>query len=387
MIIALDEVIPYWQQAFSGMGELRPYRARTLRPADIRDADALVVRSITTVDSALLNGSSVRFVGTVSVGMDHLDLDCLASRGIRVANAAGSNARSVAEYVTATLLVLNRRKKCDLQRNSLAVIGVGNVGSRVAAMAKAMGLKVLLCDPPLRDTTGDPRYRDLQDVLEADILTFHVPLTTAGPYPTRHMVDRGLLQRLSAHQFLLNSSRGPVFDCIALKDALKSGRIAGACLDVWEKEPHADYELLELLEIGTAHVAGYSLDGKIRATRMILEQLADFGGGEARWEGSHLLPPEKTITVDPAARPDGILFSAVLSAYNILEDDARLRALSRLDPETAAAGFDRLRNEYNFRPEFAHYRIEPLSVDRDTLKILRELGFSAAEAGQSGTPA
>jgi erythronate-4-phosphate dehydrogenase len=387
MIIALDEVIPYWEQAFSGVGELRPYRARSLRPADVRDADALVVRSITTVDSALLDGSSVRFVGTVSVGMDHLDLDYLASRGIRIANAAGSNARSVAEYVTATLLVLSSRKKCHRRRNSLAVIGAGNVGSRVAAMAKAMGLEVLLCDPPLRDATGDPRYRDLHDVLEADILTFHVPLTTRGPYPTRHMVDRNLLDRLSAHQILLNSSRGPVFDCMALKDALKSGRIGGACLDVWEKEPQADYELLEFLDIGTAHIAGYSLDGKIRATRMILEQLADFLGRDARWEGSHLLPPETTIAVGAADPADGVLCSAVLSAYNILEDDARLRALSRLDSENAAAGFDRLRNEYNFRPEFAHYRIESPSLDRDTLRILRELGFSTPEAIQAGTPA
>jgi erythronate-4-phosphate dehydrogenase len=376
MIIALDEVIPYWQQAFSGLGELRPYSARKLRPADVRDADALVVRSITTVDSALLDGSSVRFVGTVSVGMDHLDLDYLQFRGIRVANAAGCNANSVAEYVTATLLVLSRRKKWDLRHKSLAVVGVGNVGSRVAAKARAMGMEVLLCDPPLRDATGDARYRDLPDVLHADLLTFHVPLTTRGPYPTRHMIDRDLLDRISPRQFLLNSSRGPVFDGEALKYALKSGRTGGACLDVWEKEPRVDYELLELVEIGTAHVAGYSLDGKIRGTRMILEQLSEFLGHDTAWDGSQLFPPTRSIVLQSAAAPNEVLCAAVLGAYDILEDDSRLRALSSLEPDTAAAGFDRLRNEYNYRPEFSHYRIESPRLDRETIRVLGDLGFS-----------
>jgi erythronate-4-phosphate dehydrogenase len=383
MILAVDEVIPYWQEAFAGFGEVRPYAAGKLRPAHIRDADAIVVRSITSVNAALLDGSNVRFVGTASIGMDHLDLDYLGSRNLFVTNAAGSNANSVAEYVVATLLVVAHRRGWNLGRKSLAVIGVGNVGSRVAEKARALGIEVMLCDPPLREATGDPRYRSLEDVLGADIITFHVPLTRTGPYPTWRMLDRGVIERLSSRSFVMNSARGAVFDNSVLRQALQSGQIEGAALDVWDDEPNVDFELLDLVDIGTGHIAGYSLDGKVRATEMILQELCRFFGIEAAWDTSHLFPSPSRIELSAGTQTaQDVVRSAVLHAYNILEDDARLRSLRPLDRASAAAEFHRQRNGYHFRPEFRHYVVEWDRKDEPTAVTLRALGFVAGTRAQ-----
>src|SRR5512136_1219353 len=166
MILAVDEAIPYWQEAFVGLGETRPFSGRKLRPVDVKDSDALVVRSVTRVDASLLDGSSVRFVGSATIGLDHFDEPYLKSRGIRYTNAAGSNANSVAEYVTAALLVVAQRKGWNLARKSIGIIGVGNVGSRVERKVQALGMQVALCDPPLRESTGDKKYGFLEDVID-----------------------------------------------------------------------------------------------------------------------------------------------------------------------------------------------------------------------------
>ena len=378
MIIAIDEIVPYAKEAFGPLGVLRFYPAGRLRAEEVRDADAMVVRTVTRVDAGLLEGSSVRFVGTASIGMDHVDLPYLRSKGIGFANAAGCNANSVAEYVTASLLVLAARQGWDLASKSLAVIGVGNVGTRVVEKARALGMTVLLCDPPLRDATGDLRYGTLEDVVDADILTLHVPLTSGGPYPTRGMIGREVLGRLRKDQFIMNSSRGPVVDGAALKQALRENRIAGAALDVWEKEPRIDFELVDRVDIATAHIAGYSLDGKVRGTAMMFEQLCRFFGLDLTWNTDFIFPPVAPIPVERGRSTLESISSAVLRAYNILEDDARLRALGTLEPEKAAREFDNLRNYYAYRPEFRHYSLSGTEADPDLTRVLRELGFQLA---------
>ncbi len=378
MILAVDEAIPYWKEAFSGLGEILTFSGRKVQAAEVRKADALVVRSVTKVDASLLDGSSVQFVGTATIGTDHLEEAYLKDRGIRYTNAAGSNANSVAEYITAALLVMAQRKQWDLATKTLAIIGVGHVGSRVLEKARALGTKVLLCDPPLRESTGDQRYRDLADVLGADILTFHVPLTKSGSYPTFHMVDRAVLERLSPRQYLLNSARGAVFDCPELKSKLSAQGLEGAVLDVWEGEPRIDYSLLDLVDIGTPHIAGYSLDGKVRGTEIILEELCRHFSISPGWDSQSVYPEPVRIRPAQGTRGQDALRSLVLQAYSILRDDSNLRALRSLMPEKARAGFDRLRNEYPLRPEFRHYLVELPPQSDGLVPALEGLGFQVS---------
>jgi erythronate-4-phosphate dehydrogenase len=375
MIIAVDEKIPYWEQAFPRAGEVRLFSARKVSAADLREADALVVRSVTRVDGNLLGGTQVRFVGTATIGMDHLDEEYLRRRGIYVTNAAGSNANSVAEHIIAALLLTAQRRQWDLARKSLAVVGVGHVGSLVVRKAACLGIDTVLCDPPLRETTGDKKYLDLEDVLDADILTLHVPLTKEGPYPTWHMFDAAVIGRLTRRQFLMNTARGAVIDNRALKEALLARAMEGAMLDVWEGEPRIDYELLRETDLGSPHIAGYSLDGKVRGTEMILEQLCRFFGANVAWDTSGIYPPVASIA--PAAgtsRMDAIR-SIVLQAFDILVPDANLRALASLAPDVAASAFDRLRTEYPLRPEFRHFEVALDKSNAELAAPLAELGF------------
>jgi len=384
MILAIDEAIPYWQQAFSGLGEIRSFSGRKVQAAEIKDADALVVRSVTRVDPALLEGSSIRFVGTATIGTDHLDEAYLKARGIHFTNAAGSNANSVAEYVSAALLVMAQRKNWNLSRKTIAIIGVGHVGSRVREKVRALGMRELLCDPPLQESTGDQNYRFLGDVLDADIMTFHVPLIKGGPYPTFHMVDAALLDRLQPQQYLMNSARGAVFDCKALKEKLVRKGIDGAVLDVWEGEPRIDYSLLDLVDIGSPHIAGYSLDGKVRGTEMIVEELCRYFSIPCQWDSRSIYPRSAQIRPAPGTSGQDAVRSVVLQAYNIHRDDSNLRALKSLPQEEARAGFDRLRNEYPLRPEFRHYIVNLPPEHAELAGTFRALGFQTAGAEQEG---
>jgi erythronate-4-phosphate dehydrogenase len=317
MIIAVDQAIPYWKEAFSPFGEIRPFSGRSWKPEDIRDADALIVRTITPVNADILEDSSVRFVGAASAGVDHVDQDYLKKKGIRFSHATGCNANAVSEYILTALHVLASRRGWELKGRSLAVIGVGNVGSRVAAKARALGMEVALCDPPLRDATGNTQYQNLDHVLGADFLSLHVPLTTDGSYPTWHMFNRKILSGLSSRQFLINSARGPVVDNIELRSALRELKISGAILDVWEEEPRVDYSLLELLDIGTPHIAGTSLDGKVRATEMIREELCRYAGIQSSWDTDAYYPDPGLIRPDRRSAGQDVILSALVQVFDI----------------------------------------------------------------------
>ena len=360
--------------AFARIGELRLFSGRSVRRADVREADALIVRSVTKVGADLLEGSSVRFVGTATIGMDHIDLDYLKARDIHVANAAGSNAKSVAEYVVAALLETAEVKGWRLSGKPIAVIGVGHIGSLVEKMAAALGMEVLLCDPPLRESTGDKRYRFLDDVLGADVLALHVPLTTEGRYPTWHMIDGGVLQRLSPRQYLINTARGAVVCGSELKRALRERRIEGAILDVWEGEPRIDYDLLDLIDPGTPHVAGSGLDGKVCGTAMVLEALCRFFGIQERWDSRGIFPQPQRLRPQGGVEGQSAVRSVVLQAYDIRRDDARLRALKGMPEDAAAESFDGLRIDSPLRREFTHFVVE-LAGESSLASMFKALGF------------
>ncbi|MBN2243418.1 MAG: 4-phosphoerythronate dehydrogenase [Acidobacteria bacterium] len=384
MIITVDEAIPYWEEAFSGLGEVRPFSGRLLNKEAIRDADALIVRTITRVDASILEGSAVRFVAAASAGIDHVDLTYLRSRGIGFGYAPGSNADSVSEYIATALCVFASRRNWRLKDKSVAVIGVGNVGSRVVGIARALGMEVLLCDPPVRDLTHDPEYKNFNDILGADFLSFHVPLVKDGPYPTFHMLDGKILDGLSPGRVCINASRGAVFNNKDLRAALHRKKIEGAILDVWEDEPRIDYSLLNLVDIGTPHIAGSSLDGKIRATEMVCKALHDFYGIPSPWSGDSLYP--NPVPIRPGKRLAGqdALLSVLLQAYNILDDDRNLRRLAGSAPlSEAGKGFDRLRSGYRFRPEFRHFTVV-LNEQCVQLSVLFEaLGFQVRQIAET----
>ena len=375
MIIVVDQALPFWREVFSGLGEVRPFAGNELRPEILRDAGALVVRTVTPVGADLLEGSSVRFVGAASAGMDHADHDYLKRKGIFFCNAAGCNANAVSEYIITALYAVAIRRDWALERKSLAVIGAGHVGSRVACKARAIGMNVLLCDPPLRDATGDGKYLPFESVIGADILTFHTPLTDKGPYPTRHMLNSGVISRLRPDQFLINTSRGEVFDPRELLTALRKKRILGAVLDVWEGEPEINYSLLEFTDIGTPHIAGSTLDGKIRAVTLIRDQLCEFLGITSPLNTDGFYPPVRRIRPKTACSPMETVSQVLREGYDIANDDAALRELASLPENLRGKSFEQLRSAYFLRQEFQHYTAELDEPGCGPADILSGIGF------------
>ena len=378
MRILADENIPFVREAFSSLGEVVTCSGREMDAEKLRDIDILLVRSITKVNAELIKDSPVRFVATATIGTDHLHVDHLAQRGIPFASASGSNAESVAQYVTAALLTTADRRGFDLRGKTVGVVGVGHVGSRVARCAEGLGMKVLLNDPPLGRLTNDPKYLPIEALFEADFLTLHVPLTREGADKTFHMVDEHFLRRMKPGSVLINTSRGAIVDNRALLRALENGAPFGAILDVWEGEPSISLDLLEKTELGTPHIAGYSFDGKVRGTQMIYEAACAFLGIEPAWDPADVMPaaetPALTLSVDGLTQTQNLL-QAVRPIYDIERDDALLRKSSELPEEERAAYFDQLRKQYPRRREFANTEITLDPSDVRLAETFRALQF------------
>ncbi len=379
MRILVDENVPYGREAFGTLGEVVTAHGRAVCRDMLADVDALVVRSITKVNADLLDGTPVRFVGTCTIGEDHVDKAWLAANGVAFSSAPGCNANSVGDYITAALLTLEQRLGLDLSSMSLGVVGVGNVGSKVAAKASALGMTCVLNDPPRQEREGGDTFRPLSDILACDIITFHVPLEKAGPHPTYHLCDKRLLSAMKPGVIVFNSSRGPVVDNAALKTALAQGHVRATVLDVWEGEPAPDLELVAAAAIATPHIAGYSFDGKVNGTRQIYEALCRARGILPEWDPAPLLPPPDCpeLTVDP--RVPGALFGAVNTVYDISADDARMRGiLGQEGREAQAAWFDRLRKEYPRRREFFNTQVRMTAPDAGLAAKLAGIGFGLA---------
>ena len=386
MKIVADANIPLLQDAFEPLGDVIALPADRITPEAVRDAGALLVRSVTRVGPALLDSSAVRFVATATIGVDHVDQAYLASRGIGFASAQGSNARSVAEYVFAALSVLAGRRGRRLTDGVLGVVGVGNVGSRVVRMAEALGMKVLRNDPPLARKTADPAYVPIEALAEADVVTFHVPLTREGPDATYHLIGESLLRRLKCGVTLLNTSRGAVADAAALKAATDARHTGALVLDVWENEPEIDLDLLDRVDLATPHVAGYSFDGKVNGTRRVLDALCRHFGLERGWDPAPLMPPpaHPSVALPGGLDPEEAIRRAVAAAYPIEADDQRLRAIRREPPDARGRYFSALRRDYPVRREFPETCVELASPDPSLLGALHALGFRVREPARKG---
>ena len=293
----------------------------------------------------------------------------------------------MAQYIAAALLHLSKSLGLDLKRKTLGVVGVGNIGSKVVKAAEALGMIVLQNDPPLARMTGDSRFVSLDDILDADFITLHVPLTRDGPDPTYHLLDEAQFDRMKQGAVLLNTARGPVVSTSALKRAFRQGRLSAVLLDVWENEPGIDTEALLLAAIGTAHVAGYSMDGKMAAVGMVREAVCQCFGISSVWDPAmYLRSPEPShIELNTAQLADETaLHRIVRRAYNVEEDDARLRVALSLPPQAQAAHFTRLRTGYPYRREFSSFTVDlPPEYSRleTTLSCLR-FSCSMARSGR-----
>jgi erythronate-4-phosphate dehydrogenase len=379
MKIIADANIPFVKECFSSIGEVEVFPGRGITRDVVGEAECLLVRSVTKVDSGLLDGSKVRFVGTATIGFDHVDLKYLERSRIGFASAPGSNANSAAEYVIAGLFEIGRKYKIKLEGKSIGIVGVGHVGSRVARKSEAMGMKVLLNDPPLQRASGDVKYLPLEELFDSDFITLHTPLTFEGIDKTFHLADENFFKSLKAGCVFINASRGEVADGEALKASIQSGHLETTVLDVWENEPDIDLELLEMVDIGTPHIAGYSLDGKIAGMIMIYEAVCRYFGIKAKYGVEDFLPkpdvPRLKINPNSGSEQD-VLRGSVEKIYKIREDDRKLRQILNLPAEKRGSYFDDLRKNYPVRREFQNTEIEFTAEGGENLgKKLKGIGF------------
>ncbi|MFI5174849.1 MAG: 4-phosphoerythronate dehydrogenase [Terriglobia bacterium] len=387
MRILADKNIPFVTDAFRDIGDVTTLDTPLITNQRAREADILIVRSEIPVNERLLDGSPVRFVGSATAGMDHIDTHYLRGKNIGFANSPGCNANSVKEYVVAALLTFAARNSLSLRGKTLGVVGVGNIGSKVVKAAEALGMIVLQNDPPLARVTGESRFVPLDAILGADFITLHVPLTREGPDPTYHLLDEPQFDQMKQGVVLLNTARGPVVSTPALKRAFRLGRLSAALIDVWENEPGIDTEALLLAAVGTAHVAGYSMDGKMNAVRMVREAVCRQFGISSAWDPSlYLRCPELShIDLTTAQLSDeSALHRIVRRAYNVEEDHVRLRVTLSLPPQAQAAHFTRLRTGYPYRREFSSFTVDLPPEYSKLESTLSTLGFclNTAKAGR-----
>ena len=376
MKIVCDNKIPFLRGVFEPYAEVVYLPGGETTPAVVHDADAVVTRTRTRCDAALLAGSAVRVVATATIGYDHIDTAWCEAHGILWRNAPGCNSRSVQQYVGAALCVLARRHGLRLEGMTLGVVGVGNVGSKVAQTAAAFGMRVLLCDPPRARREGPDGFVSLDEIISrSDIVTLHVPLSRAGEDATWHLFDAARLAAMRPDQILINSSRGPVVDNAALKAALAAKALRCAVLDVWEGEPAPDRGLLDLVDVATPHIAGYSADGKAAGTAAAVQTVAArLGLPLTDWRPAGIPAPAQPLSfaLDAAGKSlQEALSEALLYTYDILADDCALRA----HPDR----FEQLRGDYPVRREPSAFSVR-LRGGTDALAArLRALGFRVEE--------
>lgn len=373
--IVADDKIPFLK------GVLEPFAKVVYFPGNEIDrnaamkADALLVRTRTKCSQDLLSDTPVKFIGTATIGFDHIDTDFCKQNNIIWTNAPGCNSSSVQQYVTAALLRISAESDINLHDKTIGIVGVGNVGSRVQKMAETLGMRVIMNDPPRERIEGRGLFSSLEFLLnESDIITLHVPLNLDGDDRTYHMINDETLRKVKAGSWLINTSRGEVVDTGALKDALADNRIAGTVVDVWEREPEIDTSLMHQAFLATPHIAGYSADGKANGTAMIVNSLCKmFGIPLKNWYPDDIpSAPDPEIVIDCSGKLDyELLRRAVFHSYNIVEDDVRLR----FDPSR----FEKERENYPVRREFPFYTVRLKNGNNEIRKILTNLGFKVVK--------
>jgi erythronate-4-phosphate dehydrogenase len=369
--IVADNKIPFLKGVLEDMAEMVYLPGRETTAAAVRNADALITRTRTCCDASLLEGSGVKFIASATIGYDHIDTEYCKRKGIRWTNAPGCNSSSVEQYILSVLLNVAEQDGFGLAEKTIGIIGVGHVGSKVEKIARALGMEVLLNDPPRERAEGKGIFVALDRILrEADVITLHVPLNLDGADRTYHLADGDFFANLGKKVLFINSSRGEVVDSAALKSALRRDLLNGAVLDVWEGEPGIDMELLDLARIGTTHIAGYSTDGKAKGTSMSVRAVSRFFNlGLDDWYPALIPEPEHPEILLDATGMQGqeVLLEVVNRAYNVMVDDSRLRE----SPER----FEELRGSYPIRREPGAFRVKIINDQAEAGPVLEKLGF------------
>lgn len=384
MNIFYDENMPFAKEFFGDLvgknTKLTAFNGRTLTAEQVKDADVLLVRSVTKVDASLLSlNQQLKFVGTATIGVDHIDQEYLSARGITFTSSPGCNAISVAEYVLSALVILSEKYDFSLLNKTVGIIGAGNTGSRTSEKFKALGIEYKMHDP-LLEAAGDPRqFSSIDDVLACDIITLHVPLTRTGEHPTFHLIDESRLNQLSEEQILINACRGEVIDNQALLTLKQNGYATKLVLDVWENEPNILMPLINYAEIASAHIAGYSLEGKSRGTEMLYQALCDSQNMPKVKQLSDFLPVPEIKQAEINNNYSEILLNqTVKMVYDVRRDDTIFRQ------QISDFGFDHIRKTYPIRREFSsltlieqsHKKLsENNEINQTELQPLFELGF------------
>lgn len=371
MKIIIDDKIPYIKGALEPFAEVIYLPGNKTTPEVVKDAEAIITRTRTTCNEKLLSGSKVKFIATATIGYDHIDTAWCEQSGISWTNAPGCNSKSVEQYIASALMALAEKKNFTLKEKTIGIVGVGNVGAKVARLCEIFGMKVLLNDPPRARTEGGKRFVELEHILEnADIISLHVPLNLEGIDKTYHLADDTFFARAKKNPVVINSCRGEVTDTAALKSALKSGRISGAVIDCWENEPNLDRELLDLADLATPHIAGYSKDGKANGTSMSVRAVSRFFKlGIDNWKCSGVERPASTeVFIDGTGKStQQVLAEAIFATYDIREDDKRLR--------TSVETFELQRGDYPVRREFPTFELICKINNIKTINKLKQLGF------------
>lgn len=338
--IVADKAIPFLEGVFDPYADMTYLPGDKIGPEDVKDADVLMVRTRTKCNAALLDGSKVKFIATATIGTDHIDFPYCDSKGIVVRNAPGCNAGGVMEYVFSALYGLASRRSISLQGDTIGIIGVGHVGSLIERMGRALGFKILKCDPPRAEAEGSFGFCDLEYLLQnSQIVTLHVPLDET----TRGMANSEFFSLMQPGAFFINAARGEVVCDDALKAAIP--KLGPVIIDTWNHEPDIDLDLMDKVAIATPHIAGYSYQGKQNGTAAAVRAVAHYFGITELYEffPKTDLPENEAVKLDLKDLNQGEIASVLQYNYPIFTDDFMLR----LNPEN----FDRLRSEYNYRRE------------------------------------
>jgi erythronate-4-phosphate dehydrogenase len=368
-IIIIDDKIPFIKGAFDGLADVKYLNGSQIHSTDVRDADALIVRTRTRCDENLLKNSSVKFISTATIGFDHIDAEYCQKNNIVWTNSAGCNADSVKQYVASALFFLQKKMEIELEAKTIGIVGVGNVGKRVAEFCKTIGMKVLLNDPPRQRTEKNNSFVSLNEIAEkCDIISFHTPLNMSGEDKTFHLADNDFFSTLKKNPVIINAARGEICETQAMKWAKDNQLISGLVIDCWENEPNIDAELLQMADIATPHIAGYSADGKANATTFCVQSVSRFFGlGIDDWQVKKIPQPDNTTIIIDSLNKKEILSTAIFTTYDISTDSLSLKNNPR--------NFEGFRSDYPLRREFPTYTICLKNNQPAISNLIAQLGF------------
>lgn len=372
--IVADSKIPFLRGALDQFANMEYLDPMEITSQNVRDADGLIIRTRTICDTNLLKNTNVKFIATATIGYDHIDTLYCQNNGIKWVNAPGCNSSSVMQYIASALANFSISQNIELPNITIGVVGVGNVGRKVAKLSGLLGMKVLLNDPPRQRNEKGSLFSPLEEIMEnSDIITFHVPLVAQGINKTFHMADESFFERLKTSKVIFNTSRGPVIDSAALIKAIKKSKVSFSVLDVWENEPQVDPQIIESINIATPHIAGYSVEGKAIGTAVCVREAASFFNLPigVDWYPANIPLPEHSeqLIIDCSQKTSQeVILQAINYSYDIMSDDRRLR----LSPAT----FENQRSSYPVRREFPFYKIRLINNSTEIEHTLSLLGFN-----------